>query len=332
MEEGGPYQSVKEAVRELQAATLSARANQPASVRLPPVWNVVHAKGPQSGHIGASQGASTRRSGFPRTEDFLPSSGRGFTTSCTSSVGDGSGLRVPSRASALGGSNRSGLNHTATYYYGDAPLKPVLCSSNRYNAVGSYSMFGSQASASRPYACHPGGGRRRFPLLGGEGGVLRGLACLPACSTGPSVSPPSPSHRCATSPTSLDLAPTTRSPLPRPSAGGVRSRLVGRLRLRHLDARPADEHLHLSRPPQRVVRQALAAARHVHAPVVARQAGPRLEDDLPGALVWRRGEVRCGPARQARHRDAGAGRVPRLRRRNAVRCYGVQWQSWAPRR
>ena len=130
------YQSVRDAVRELHAATLSARANQPASVRLPPIWDVVHARAPQN-HMG-------RQVGFPRSEDLLGAHGACCSTSCTSSVGDPA-LRGTSRASALGGSNKSGLNHTATYFYGEAPLKPVLCSSNRYNAVGSYSMFGSQA-------------------------------------------------------------------------------------------------------------------------------------------------------------------------------------------
>jgi len=154
MEEGGSYQSVKEAMRELHAATLSARANQPASVHPPPSWSAVHAKAPQSGQLGATRGGeSPRPYGIRRTKDLLPSSGGGLTTSVTSSVGDTPGSPasrgLPSRASALGGSNRSGLNHTATYYYGEAPLKPVLCTSNRYSAVGSYSMFGSQAVSDR---------------------------------------------------------------------------------------------------------------------------------------------------------------------------------------
>ena len=71
------------------------------------------------------------------------------TGSCTSSVVDarapGSPTHPPpSSRSALGGSSKSGLNHTSTYYYGEQPLKPVLCTGNQYNAVGSYSMFGSQ--------------------------------------------------------------------------------------------------------------------------------------------------------------------------------------------
>ena len=51
--------------------------------------------------------------------------------------------------SALGGSSKSGLNHTSTYFYGEAPIKPSLCLGNQYNAVGSYSMFGSQAMSER---------------------------------------------------------------------------------------------------------------------------------------------------------------------------------------
>ena len=75
-----------------------------------------------------------------------------LTGSCTSSVvdtgaptspGSPSGFRGGVR-SALGGSSKSGLNHTSTYFYGEEPLKPMLCTTNQYNAVGSYSMFGSQ--------------------------------------------------------------------------------------------------------------------------------------------------------------------------------------------
>ena len=50
---------------------------------------------------------------------------------------------------ALGGSGKSGLNHTSTYFYGEAPLKPDLCVGNMYNAVGTYSMLGSQARSDR---------------------------------------------------------------------------------------------------------------------------------------------------------------------------------------
>lgn len=48
--------------------------------------------------------------------------------------------------SALGGSSKSGLNHPSTYFYGEAPMKPEL-SNNMYDAVGSYSMLGSQANS-----------------------------------------------------------------------------------------------------------------------------------------------------------------------------------------
>ena len=82
----------------------------------------------------------------------------GITASNTSSVvmdvppgspsGHG-GSTMGGLRSALGGSSKSGLNHTSTYFYGEAPLKPVLCTGNMYNAVGSYSMFGSQALSER---------------------------------------------------------------------------------------------------------------------------------------------------------------------------------------
>jgi len=80
----------------------------------------------------------------------------GMTASCTSSVAEappgspsGHGNYGSAGRSALGGSSKSGLNHTSTYFYGEAPLKPVLCTGNMYNAVGSYSMFGSQAVSDR---------------------------------------------------------------------------------------------------------------------------------------------------------------------------------------
>ena len=86
--------------------------------------------------------------GFPRPEDGLAQTSY---ASCTSSVANagvppGSPGALGVR-SALGGSSKSGLNHTSTYFYGEAPIKPVLCTGNQYNAVGSYSMFGSQVCA-----------------------------------------------------------------------------------------------------------------------------------------------------------------------------------------
>lgn len=128
------------------------RMNMPATVRLPPAWGEVHAKAAQQQSLHGARAGPPPKVGFPRSEDGLlqPS---GMTASCTSSVADappgspsavGHGAYGVGGRSALGGSSKSGLNHTSTYFYGEAPLKPVLCTGNMYNAVGSYSMFGSQ--------------------------------------------------------------------------------------------------------------------------------------------------------------------------------------------
>ena len=141
------YMSVKEAIREQEMARLFNRQNRPATVRLPPTWSEVHARDPLQ-HMQRS--SPTGKVGFPRAEDGLlqPSV---ITASATSSVAHGppgspASNRVPDR-SALGGSSKSGLNHTSTYFYGEAPLKPDMCDRNQYNMVGSYSMFGSQVRA-----------------------------------------------------------------------------------------------------------------------------------------------------------------------------------------
>jgi len=133
------------------------RMNMPATVRLPPAWGEVHAKAAQQQSLHGARAGPPPKVGFPRSEDGLlqPS---GMTASCTSSVADappgspsavGHGAYGVGGRSALGGSSKSGLNHTSTYFYGEAPLKPVLCTGNMYNAVGSYSMFGSQAVSDR---------------------------------------------------------------------------------------------------------------------------------------------------------------------------------------
>jgi len=118
------------------------RQNRPATVKLPPTWSEVHARDPLQ-HMQRSF------QGFPRAEDGLlqPST---ITASATSSVAHGApGSPGQPPRSALGGSSKSGLNHTSTYFYGEAPLKPSLCLGNQYNMVGSYSMFGSQAHSER---------------------------------------------------------------------------------------------------------------------------------------------------------------------------------------
>ena len=140
--------SVKDAIREQAQVRRLHRVNQPQAVRLPPVWGKVHAK--------EAERLTPRKSGFPRTEDALFQPSVTLTTSYASSVGPGpltprspKGRAAISTASALGGSIKSGLNHTSTYVYGENPLKPLLCAGNQYNTVGSNSMFGSQAVSDR---------------------------------------------------------------------------------------------------------------------------------------------------------------------------------------
>ena len=128
------YQSVKDAISELRAANLHNYATRPATVRLPPVWGDVHEK--ERERQAAFQSRSSTR-GFPRAEDTA----LGFSSASSLSQA----RRPATQSSALGGSQKSGLNHTSTHFYGEAPLKPMLCEGNPYNITGSYSMFGSQA-------------------------------------------------------------------------------------------------------------------------------------------------------------------------------------------
>ena len=149
----GGYMTVKEAIDEQAAARRDHRMNMLPQVRTPPNWDMLHADFAKQQSLAGPRAGPPPKLGFPRPEDALiqPSI---ISGSCTSSValdpssppgspsGRGYGVR-----SALGGSNKSGLNHTSTYFYGESPLKPMLCVGNQYNAVGSYSMFGSQVCA-----------------------------------------------------------------------------------------------------------------------------------------------------------------------------------------
>ena len=151
------YMSVKDAILEQAEQRRQHRMNQPQTVRLPPAWAEVHMKAAQQQSMHGPRSGPPPKVGFPRPEDGLMQPSAAFTASNTSSVAmDGAPPGSPSGhagtygvRSALGGSSKSGLNHTSTYFYGEAPLKPVLCTGNMYNAVGSYSMFGSQALSER---------------------------------------------------------------------------------------------------------------------------------------------------------------------------------------
>lgn len=138
------YMTVREAIVEQERARSLNRLHRPNTVRLPPAWGELHAKTAQ---YSLRRPLPEKLRGFPRHEDGLnvPSA---ITASATSSVLRDGAPGSPGH-SALGGSSKSGLNHTSTYFYGEAPLKPLLCSSNRYNTVGNYSMFGSQAVSDR---------------------------------------------------------------------------------------------------------------------------------------------------------------------------------------
>lgn len=143
------YQTVKEAIREQELARLYNATHRPATVRSPPAWAAVHARTAQQ--FPSRPPATASKIGFPRAEDSLMQP-LAITASATSSVGlgrDNAPGTPGSPPSALGGSQKSGLNHTSTYFYGEAPLKPELSAGNQYNTVGSNSMFGSQALSER---------------------------------------------------------------------------------------------------------------------------------------------------------------------------------------
>ena len=148
------YMTVREAIDEQAKVRKDARLAAPQQVKAPPNWEVLHSQQAASQRLAGPRAGPPPKIGFPRAEDGLqPSTVPGSLTSSVvapappgspSATGSPYGLR-----SALGGSSKSGLNHTSTYFYGEAPLKPVVCTGNQYNSVGSYSMFGSQAMSER---------------------------------------------------------------------------------------------------------------------------------------------------------------------------------------
>jgi len=137
----GTYMSVREAIVEQERARTMNRLRRPNTVRQPPTWGEIHSR-PGNTYPG-------RTSEKARSDGMMQHSS--LITSNTSSVHSPGGLESTRMLSpgALGGSSKSGLNQTATYHYGEAPLKPVLCAGNQYSTVGSYSMFGSQAVSDR---------------------------------------------------------------------------------------------------------------------------------------------------------------------------------------
>jgi hypothetical protein len=306
---------------EQDQARQAHRLSMPPQVRMPPAWEEVHAKSAMQQSLTGPRAGPPPKVGFPRAEDGLVQ-GSMMTTSGTSSVPGTSvppsspgnryaGQNLPYGQPALGGSSKSGLNHTSTYFYGEAPIKPTLCEGNPYNAVGSYSMLGSQVCA-RPSA------RGAHPVARL---LVHCVAAAAAVAHEPGfaaslTSAAAPSQRTSRSclPARVDASARSRAPTLL-CAGRLSPRLVGRLRLWHLDARAAWQHVHLARAPPSKLRQVLALARQVHAAVVARATGARLEGVVPVAFVWARGALRCRPARPARRADAWSRDLPRLRRR-----------------
>jgi len=140
MGEAVQYISVRDAIEELQTATLHAQQNRPATVRLPPVWSKVHAREEaRQARFGQSstQLPSVKKPGvFPSHEASAVS-----YVSNTSSVPGG---HESLSATHLG----AALNSASTHHYGCSPLKPSM-TENAYSDVGNYSMFGSQAHSAR---------------------------------------------------------------------------------------------------------------------------------------------------------------------------------------
>lgn len=145
------YMSVRDAIQELQTATIYNKHHAPASARPPPQWATVH----RSETLRMKGFSSGPRSPTERstTAPGLRSGGAGgldgpcwATQSSMSSVPYRSVERPQTSGTALG--SGSSLNSPYTYYYGTAPLNPVL-TSNEYNSVGSLSMFGSQAHSGK---------------------------------------------------------------------------------------------------------------------------------------------------------------------------------------
>ena len=75
---------------------------------------------------------------FPRKEDCVRSS-------CMSSQISSTCARRTPRDMALGGSVKSGINSPSTWVYDAQPRKNPLQPLSEFEAVGNYSMFGSQA-------------------------------------------------------------------------------------------------------------------------------------------------------------------------------------------
>lgn len=138
---------MQSAIQELKAATQRNIDEQPATVRLPPVWSKVHAREEQRLTIRPGTmkvpPIPNKHLGFPSHEAALASciSNASMLSSPCGSLArvhgsDGSQLEAP-------------LNSTSTHLVGSDPVKPGL-TNNLYSSVGNYSMFGSQVLLAAP--------------------------------------------------------------------------------------------------------------------------------------------------------------------------------------
>lgn len=135
------YISVKQAIQELAQAHAQAQAQRRLrnpTFRLPPVTAPPQLSGARP--VGGTQ-YSMSKMAFPRKEDCVHSS-------CMSSQISSTCARRTPRDMALGGSIKSGINSPSTWVYDPHPIKP-LQPLGGFEAVGNYSMFGSQAKSNR---------------------------------------------------------------------------------------------------------------------------------------------------------------------------------------
>lgn len=137
------YMSVKEAILELQHATMQARSRVPSTLRLAPIRSPERLTYTQQIPSPSSAPGCNPVDDASRTGADLGLWNRASISSVPSSSPTSQKKFL---AGALGGSAKSGLNQPATYHYGESPLKPILCYGNQYCGVGSNSMFGSQVS------------------------------------------------------------------------------------------------------------------------------------------------------------------------------------------
>ncbi|KAL1496395.1 hypothetical protein AB1Y20_016350 [Prymnesium parvum] len=135
------YMSVKDAIRELEQATLYARSQRRLTVRLPPMTSPPQSPSRlcvTSSVPGSCKGLSKIGGGSPPAQLSLNSSA--------------SDLSPRSGRTARGFGGKSPLNSPSTHYYGEEPLIPSLANNQGYSKIGNYSMFGSQALSERSSA------------------------------------------------------------------------------------------------------------------------------------------------------------------------------------